>query len=169
MVMKSQLQLLVVITSFFFLSCSVENTAPNNDLGNSNGFQFDNIAYVTDSVYITPENEIILSSKEISNGMTTNNIDFAHFITTSSSLSEKSYYTGDGLASCTALTEGDWTGGTVENGEIILSDTLVDNGFIRVVYLNRTKKEVHLIFEFERADGELVAGSFEGNYTTVTF
>ncbi len=152
-----------------FTSCSVEETVPNNTLGNENGFQYNSIAYITDMVYVTPEGDVILTSNNLSDNGSANDVDVAVFKTIESTLVERSYYVGGDLTNYITVANGDLNQGEVIDGEFILEESIVSSGFFRIVSVDRNKKEIHLIFEFQRTDGELVAGSFNGNYALSTF
>ncbi|WP_375251975.1 hypothetical protein [Dokdonia donghaensis] len=152
-----------------FTSCSVEETVPNNTLGNENGFQYNSVAYITDMVYVTPEEDVILTSNNLSDDGSANDVDAAVFKTTANSLIEKSYYVGGDLTNFVTVANGNLNQGEVTDGEFIIDEQIVSSGFFRIVSLDRNKKEIHIIFEFQRTDGELVAGSFDGNYALSTF
>lgn len=89
--------------------------------------------------------------------------------TDDASLSTQSYFVGEKLLSCLTATKAVWDKGAINQGEIILQETIVAFGFFRIVEINESIQTVRLIFEFERTDGQLVAGSYEGNYQTTNF
>ena len=43
-----------------FISCSDDDSVPNNALAGENGFEFEKTAYVTDLVFIDEDNNILL-------------------------------------------------------------------------------------------------------------
>lgn len=167
--MKSQLQFILGICLIAFVSCSSDDSIPNNQLGVDNGFQFNNTAYITNTVYVTVDNQVVLSNQFLSPDGSAENVDVASFTTSNNLLEPKSYFVGDGLSSCQTVTEGQITQGNIANGQIILGDNNVASGFFRILKINRVKKEISLLFEFQRTDGELVAGSFNGNYEIGNF
>ncbi len=162
--MKSQLQFLLGICLITFLSCSTDDSVPNNALAGENGFQFNSTAYITNTVYVTVDNEVILSNQFLTDDGSAENADFASFTTTTNTLDTKSYHVGEELSSCLTVTEGKIQQGNITTGQIILGENNVASGFFRVLSINRVRKEISLIFEFQRTDGELVAGSYNGNY-----
>ena len=167
--MKKYIYLAVISCLLSLSSCSTEETVPNNNLGNENGFQYNSTAYITNMVYVTPEGDVILSNNNLSQDGSASGIDAAVFKTNESALMERSYYVGGDLTNFVTVTNGNLSQGEVVDGEFIVDEDIVSNGFFRIVSVDRTKKEIHLIFEFERTDGELVAGSFDGNYALSTF
>lgn len=152
-----------------FTSCSVEETVPNNTLGNENGFQYNSVAYITDMVYVTPQGEVILSNSNLSDDGSASDVDVAVFKTTENNLLERSYYVGGDLTNFVTVANGNLNQGEVTDGDFILDQDNVSSGFFRIVSVDRNKKEIHIIFEFQRTDGDLVAGSFNGNYALSTF
>lgn len=164
--MKAKLQFLLLVIAIAFASCSEDDSVPNNTLAGDNGFEFERTAYVTDMIFLTNENEIILTSTDITNG-TTAQINVASFTTLNGDLSEKTYEVNDGLTSCAAIVEGVWNNGNVENGDTILGQENADTGFMRIVELDEIGQEIHIIFEFTRTDGKIVSGSYTGNFTRI--
>lgn len=167
--MKSQLHLLLGLCLLICISCSDDDTVPNNSLAGANGFQFNNIAYITDNIYITQDNDILLSSRQVSEGLFVEEIDIASFSVSGNTLLEKSYNFGQDLTRCIAVTSAQWNEGTIEEGESILNEDTALSGFIRILDIDPPRREIEIIFEFERTDGELVAGSYVGTYQIADF
>ena len=165
--MKAKLQFLILAAAIAFASCSEDDSVPSNTLAGDNGFEFERTAYVTNMIYLTNENEIILTSRDITNG-TTLQIDAASFTTLNGDLSERTYEVNKGLTSCAAIVEGVWNNGNVENGDNILGQENAYIGFMRIVKLDEIDQEINIIFEFSRTDGKIVSGSYAGNYTRIS-
>lgn len=165
--MKAKLQFLILAVAIAFASCSEDDSVPNNSLAGDNGFEFDRTAYVTEMIYITDDNEIILTSKDISEGGVVQ-VDAASFTTLNGNLSERTYSVNNGLTSCAAIVEGVWTNGAVESGDNILGVENAEAGFMRIVHFDAIDQEINIIFEFTRKDGKLVSGTYSGNYTRLT-
>lgn len=161
--MKANLQFLILTVAIAFASCSDDDSVPNNTLAGDNGFEFERTAYVTDMIYLTNDNEIILTSTDITGG-DAKEIDIAIFSTLDGDLSERTYGVGSGLTSCAAIVKGDWNNGIVERGDNILGLDNTDHGFMRIVRLDDIDQEINIIFEFTRTDGKLVSGSFSGTF-----
>lgn len=162
--MKAKLQFLILAIAISFASCSEDDSIPNNTLAGDNGFEFERTAYVTDMIYLTNDNEIILTSRDVSNG-TTIQLDAARFGTINGDLSEKTYAINVGLMSCAAIVDGVWNNGNIESGDNILGEENADAGFMRIVHFDAIDEEITIIFEFTRKDGKLVSGSYSGNFT----
>lgn len=168
--MKSQLHLLVSLFIILCASCTDDDSLPNNDLAGQNGFQFANQVFLVNQVYISNDNAVILANSSIDAESVVNNVDIARFETDDASpLSTQSYFVGEELLSCFTATDAVWDKGAINEGEIILQEANVASGFFRIVEINESIQTVRLIFEFERTDGQLVAGSYEGNYQTTNF
>ncbi len=167
--MKSQLHLLLGLCFAICISCSDDDTVPNNSLAGENGFQFNNVAYITDNVYITQNNDIILSSRQVSEDLFIETIDIASFSVSGNTLIEKSYNFGEDLTRCLAVANGQWNKGNVEEGQNILNEDTALSGFMRILDIDPPRKEIEIIFEFQRTDGKLVAGSYVGTYQIADF
>ena len=167
--MKKLLQLCVIACCVVFASCSNDDSTPNTALEGQNGFEFDKTAYTTEIVYVTPSNEIILSSKQIADMDTAFAVNYAKFATQDEILSERTYSVGTTLSQCTAIRLGNWENGNLESGDTILGEENVTAGFMRVVEMDRIAQTIDLIFEFQRQDGKLVAGQYRGNFELAEF
>jgi len=168
-VMKATLQLLALALVITFTSCSQDESVPNNSLAGENGFEYNRTAYLTDYIYVTQNNDIVLSSKSIpTTGRSVSNVDFAKFSTNSGTLEKRTYNVGSTLTSCTAVGQGIYTNGAIENGLDILGESNAVGGFLRIVNIDRISKKIDIIFEFQRTDGELVAGTYSGAYELTT-
>lgn len=165
--MKARIQFLLLAIAVAFASCSEDDSVPNNTLAGDNGFEFNRTAYVTEMIYVTNDNEIILTSRDISGGAAIQ-VDAASFTTLNGNLSERTYNVDNGLTSCAAIVEGVWNNGMVESGDNILGADNADNGFMRIVHFDDIDQEINIIFEFTRKDGKLVSGTYAGNFIRLT-
>jgi hypothetical protein len=165
--MKARIQFLLLAFAVAFASCSEDDSVPNNTLAGDNGFEFNRTAYVTEMVYITEDNEIIFSSRDITNGSAVQ-VDVASFTTLNGELTEKTYGVNNGLTSCAAIVEGTWNNGEVQDGDNILGEENAQGGFMRIVHYDAFDKDIKIIFEFTRKDGKLVAGTYTGGFTRLT-
>ena len=148
-------------------SCSNDET-PNTTLAGENGFEVNSTAYITDFIYLTSNEEIILSSRSLASG-TTDGLNIVRFKTIDQSLTEITYTVDENLIECTAAINAIWEDGSIIGGQSILEEAQVVSGFMRVIDINRALQQIDIIFEFQRADGELVAGTYQGNFETATF
>jgi len=165
--MKKQLQLLTLAVLCLFASCSNDET-PNTTLAGENGFEVNSTAYITDFIYVTPSNEIVLSSVNLDNGPV-EGANIVKFVTSDPNLSEITYNVRESLLECTAIVDATWENGNILPGRRILEEDQVITGFMRIVEIDRILQEIDIIFEFQRSDGQLVAGTYEGNYQIASF
>lgn len=165
--MKALLRIFVLGIFVMLTSCSDDDSVPNNTLAGENGFEFDRTAYVTNMIYVTNDNEIILSSTDIRDGSALQ-VDLASFSTRNGELTERTYTVDNDLIRCNAVIEGVWSNGGVEDGNIILGADIAEAGFMRIVHFDALDQQIDVIFEFTRNDGKLVSGSYSGNFTPLT-
>jgi len=165
--MKKQLQLLTLAVLCLFASCSNDET-PNTTLAGENGFEVNSTAYITDFIYVTPSNEIVLSSVNLDNGPV-EGANIVKFVTSDPNLSEITYNVRESLLEYTAIVDATWENGNILPGQRILEEDQVITGFMRIVEIDRILQEIDIIFEFQRSDGQLVAGTYEGNYQIASF
>lgn len=167
--MKSLSSLLLGAVFLVLTSCGTDDSVPNNDLAGENGFQFANQVFLTDNVYISNDNTVVLSNHSITKEATVSNINIARFEMAPSGIVAESYFAGERLVKCFTATGANWDRGAIDDGEVILQEADITSGFFRIIELDKNKQNVRLIFEFERKDGELVAGSYEGSYQNADF
>ncbi len=165
--MKALLRIFLLGIFVMFTSCSDDDSVPNNTLAGENGFEFDRAAYVTDMIYVTDNNDIILSSRDIRSGNALQ-VDLASFSTLNGELTERTYTVDNDLIGCNAVIKGVWNNGGVEDGNIILGADIAEAGFMRIVHYDALDQQIKVIFEFTRNDGKLVSGTYSGNFTPLT-
>ena len=166
-IMKALLRMYLLGLMLVLASCSEDDSVPSNSLAGDNGFEFDQTAYVTDMIYVTDTNEIILSSRDFRNGNTVA-INAATFSTLNGELSERTYTVDNDLIRCNAVIEGVWNDGAVEDGDVILGADISQTGFMRIVHFDALDQQIKVIFEFTRNDGKLVSGTYSGNFTPLS-
>ncbi len=166
--MKLQLpQLILAILCLFAIKCSNDDT-PNTTLAGDNGFEVNGVAFVTDFFYLTSDDEIIMSNANLERG-TLSGVNIIRFEIAEPSLSEATYVVRESLTECSAIIDATWEDGETLTGQRILDEAEVTIGFMRVLDIDRITQEINVIFEFQRTDGELLAGTYTGSYEIANF
>ena len=176
--LKTTRLLVLLIVSTFVYSCSSDDDSGNEPTGQNNEFSFNGQSYSLTTAWIYDENTTTNDPSEIGINLFNKTNSEINGIGDLNSINHIYFDFDDVNIQATTYTQitdydvsinGTRLNGAFDSGTVLLSDSdpqsnlYASSGSITINSV--TENTVDLTFTFTRTDGEIISGSYNGNYT----